>query len=220
MTASSSSSEPPGLGRVGRSAARTAGLAVLVGGLIGALFSLMLEERLQRLVFDQWQNSAPREIRADQVAVVMIDDLALETVEAWPWPRYYIARLTALIAEQEPAAIGFDMIFVEDDPLGPAKFVSLYPEMDPALSAQIGTLDNMDDTLADVIGPVRVVLPRLGVQQNGVDPTLLAPPEPIVVGRPPAGVSHYPQVLAGLPSLEGVAHGLATINGDPDDDAS
>jgi len=219
MTALSSKSDPVGAGRAGRSAARTIGLAVLVGGLIGALFSLLLEVRLQRLVFDQWQNSAPREIRADQVAVVMIDALALEAVEAWPWPRYYMANLTELIAEQEPAAIGFDMIFAEDDPLGPHKFARLYPEMDPALAAQIGGLDNMDDTLAEVFGRAPVVLPRVGVQQYGVDPTLLAPLEPIVQGRPPAGVARYPQVLASIPTLDGVARGLATINGDPDDDA-
>ena len=213
MTASSSKSEPPGPGR------RFAGWAVLLGGLIGALLSLVWGELPGRIVFDQWQRTAPREIKADQVAVVLIDALSLEAVGPWPWPRYYMASLTELIAEQKPAAIGFDMIFAEDDPLGPNKFAQLYPEMDPALAAQIGGLDNMDHILADVLGRAPVVLARVGVKQYGVDPTLLAPLEPIVQGRPPTGVASFRQVLASIPRLDGVARGLATINGDPDDDS-
>jgi len=212
MTASKSKSDPVGAGR------RLAGWAVLVGGLIGALLSLVWGEPLRRALFDQWQQSAPREIAADQVAVVMIDDPALNQVGGWPWPRYHMARLTALIAEQNPAAIGFDIVFVEDDPLGPENFAALYPEIDPALGAQIRGLENMDATLAEVFSQNRIVLPRLGVPQYGVDPeTLLV--EPVVVGRPPARISRYPQVLVSLPDLEGVARGLAAFNGAPDDDA-
>lgn len=212
MTASSSNSE------AARSAARIAGWAVLAGGLIGALLSLVWGEPLRRTVFDQWQLSAPRTIAADDVAVVMIDDLALETVDPWPWPRYYIARLTALVAEQNPAAIGFDIVFAEPDPIGPEKFAALYPEMDPALAGRIRELDNMDAIFAQVLGSAPVVLPRLGVPYDGVDPaTLLL--EPVVAGRPPAGVARYPEVLASLPDFEGVARGLASFNGAPDDDA-
>lgn len=192
--------------------------AVLLGGLIGALLSLVWGEPLRRALFDQWQRSAPRAISADQVAVVMIDDAALKEVGGWPWPRYHMARLTALIAEQNPAAIGFDIIFAESDPLGPASFASLYPEIDPALDAQIRGLQDMDAVLAEVFSQSRVVLPRLGVPRYGVDPeTLLF--EPVVAGRPPKGIAHYPQVLSGLPDLEGVARGLAAFNGTPDDDA-
>ncbi len=217
MTASSSKSEQPGAGRAGRSAARAAGLAVLVGGLIGALLSLMMEVRLQRLVFDQWQNSAPREIRADQVAVVLIDDRAL-AVDPWPWPRYYIEQLTAAIAAQDPAAIGFDIVFAEEDALGPKKFVKLYPSMDLGLAEEIRSLENMDERLAVVFGETRVVLPRLGVPSDGTDPELLLL-EPVVVGRLPKGVQRYPEVLASLPALDDVASGRAAFNGAPDDDA-
>ena len=215
MTASSSNSEPSDAVR--RVAARTVGFAVLVGGLIGVLLSLVLGEPLRRAVFDQWQNSAPREIRADRVAVVMIDDRAL-AVDPWPWPRYYIARLTALIAEQKPAAIGFDIVFAEEDALGPSKFADLYPEIDPALGAEIRGLENFDATLAEIFSQNPVVLPRLGVPHSGVDPeTLLV--EPIVVGKSPARVGRYPQALVSLPDFESVVRGLAAFNGAPDDDA-
>ena len=214
MTASSSNSELSGPDR----ARRIAGWAVLAGGLIGALVSLVWGGAMSRVVFDQWQNSAPREIKADQVAVVMIDDLALAAVDPWPWPRYNIAQLTTLIAAQEPAAIGFDIVFSEADPLGPEKFAKLYPDMDPALDTRIRGLENMDGRLERFFGETRIVLPRLGVPLDGVDPaTLLL--EPVVVGRPPAGVARFPEVLASLPQFEGVARGLAAFNGEPDDDA-
>ena len=190
---------------------------MLVGGLIGALLSWVWQEPLHRTVFDQWQHSVPREIAADQVAVVMIDDRAL-AVDPWPWPRHYIEQLTAAIAKQDPVAIGFDIVFAEEDPLGPEKFAKLYPAMDPTLSAGIRGLENMDERLATVFGETRVVLPRLGLPFDGVDPeTLLL--EPVVAGRPPKGVGRYPEVLASLPDLEGVASGLAAFNGAPDDDA-
>ncbi len=212
MTASKSKSDQPGPGR------RLAGWAVLVGGLLGALVSLFWQDTLQRAVFDQWQRAAPREIRSDQVAVVMIDDRAL-AVDPWPWPRYYIASLTEQIAAQSPAAIGFDIVFAEEDALGPSKFADLYPEIDPALGAGIRELENFDTILADIFSRNPVVLPRVGVPFDGVDPALLAPPEPIVIGSPPAGVARFPEVLASVPALDGVARGLATINGNPDDDA-
>ena len=69
MTASSSKSDPVGSNQAAsdRTAARKAGLAVLVGGLLAALLTWMWQEQLHRFVFDQWQRSAPREIAADQV---------------------------------------------------------------------------------------------------------------------------------------------------------
>lgn len=219
MTASKSKSDPARPDQTGsdRIAARRAGIAVLVGGLLFALLTWMWQEQLHRFVFDQWQRSAPREIAADQVAVVLIDDRAL-AVDPWPWPRYYIEQLTAAIAAQEPAAIGFDIVFADEDALSPEKFAKLYPGMDPGLAAGILSLDNMDERLATVFGETRVVLPRLGVPFDGVDPDPLLL-EPVVAGRLPKDVKHYPEVLAGLDSLEGVASGLAAFNGAPDSDA-
>src|SRR6478672_6104060 len=115
MTASSSRSDA----RASDTARQIVGWAVLLGGLIGALLSLAVGEWGRRTLFDEWQRAAPRTIAPDKVAVVLIDSLSLDAVGPWPWPRYYMARLTEEIAKQQPKAIGFDVVFAEPDALNP-----------------------------------------------------------------------------------------------------
>jgi len=193
------------------------GWAVLLGGIAGALLSLALGQSLQRRLFDEWQRAAPRAISSDRVAVVLIDSLSLDAVGPWPWPRYYMARLTEEIARRQPKAIGFDVIFAEPDALNPDNFASLYPELDPSLSAQIRRLPTMDAVLAQVFGTAPVVLARVGSDHDGVAPDGLLV-DPPIRGTPPAGVSHVRKVVASLPEIDGVALGHALVNGPPDDD--
>ena len=200
-------------------ARRIVGWAVLLGGLVGALLSLALGDLGRRSLFDEWQRAAPRTISADKVAVVLIDSLSLDAVGPWPWPRYYIARLTEEIARQQPTAIGFDVIFAEPDALNPANFADLYRELDPAAAARVRALPTMDETLAKVIGSAPVLLARLGVERDGLDPAGLLV-DPAVVGKPPAGLPRFKQVLASIPDLDDVALAHAMINGPPDDDGN
>ena len=87
MTASKSASEP-------RRPGRRVVLTWLAMALIAALLSLALGERMRRGVFDSWQRLSPRDLAASDVRVVMIDNQSVEFLGAWPWPRYYLARLT------------------------------------------------------------------------------------------------------------------------------
>ena len=80
--------------------------AVLIGGLIGAILSVLSLETGGRAVFDTWQRQSPREIGTDNVAVVLVDDVSVESEGAWPWSRYLVARLIENIALAEPAAVG------------------------------------------------------------------------------------------------------------------
>jgi serine phosphatase RsbU (regulator of sigma subunit)/CHASE2 domain-containing sensor protein len=196
-----------------------AGWAVLVGGIVGALISLFTADWERRVLWDQWQRLAPREIASDKVAVVLIDSLSLDAVGPWPWPRYYRARLTEAIAAQQPKAIGFDIVFAEPDALNPGNFASLYPELSADLAAQVRSLEPMDATLAKVFGAAPVLLARLGVDRDGLDPaTLLV--DPPVGGTPPSGGPRVRQVIASIPELDDVALAHAMINGPPDDDGN
>ena len=200
-------------------ARRTVGWAVLLGGIVGALLSIAVGDNWRRSLFDEWQRAAPRTIAPDKVAVVLIDSLSLEAVGPWPWPRYYIARLTEEIARQQPKAIGFDVIFAEPDALNPTNFADLYRELDPAAALRVRALPTMDETLAKVIGSAPVLLARLGVERDGLNPaTLLV--DPAVTGKPPAGLLRSQQVLASIPELDDVALAHAMINGPPDDDGN
>lgn len=203
--------------REGR-ARRVAGWAVLLGGLVGALLSIATADWHRRALFDEWQRLAPRQIASDRVAVVLIDSLSLEAVGPWPWPRYYIARLTEKIAQQQPKAIGFDMVFAEPDALNPQNFADLYPdELDPATRASVTALPTMDAILAGVFGRAPVVLARSVTDHDGVDPaTLLV--DPPLRGLPPPGTPRQKQILASLPEIDGVALAHGLVNGPPDDD--
>ena len=221
MTASSSKSErplpDPSAQSDGR-ARRIAGWAVLLGGIVGALLSLATADWHRRTLFDEWQRLAPRHIASDKVAVVLIDSLSLDAVGPWPWPRYYMARLTEAIAQQQPKAIGFDIVFAEPDALNPRNFASLYPdELDPATRTAITSLPTMDAILADVFGRSPVVLARSVTDHDGVDPaTMLV--DPPIRGTPPRGTLRQTQILASLSEIDGVALAHGLVNGPPDDD--
>lgn len=210
MTGLSSKSDP--------GARRVAGWAVLLGGLVGALLSLASADWHRRALFDEWQRLAPRAISGDKVAVVLIDSLSLDAVGPWPWPRYYMARLTEAIAAQQPRAIGFDIVFAEPDALDPGNFAGLYPEMDAATAAQVRLLPAMDAVFAEVIGSAPVMLVRLGVDR-GSDPAQLLV-DPPVAGRPPPGTLRTRQVLTSIPQLDDVALAHAMFNGPPDEDGN
>ena len=196
---------------------RTAVWAVLLGALLGALLSLVLGDWERRELFDTWQRVAPRKISSDRVAVVLIDSRSLEIVSAWPWPRYYVARLIEEIAKQRPKAIGTELIFPEHDPLDPRAFVDLNPELAPNVATQVRKLPGMDAVLATVLAGAPIVLARLGVEQNGADPNSFIT-DPRIAGTPPPDVLRFRQVLASLPEFDDVALGHGMINGPPDED--
>lgn len=200
-------------------ARRLAGLAVLAGGLIGLLTGLTLGDWGRRTLFDSWQRAAPRSIAADKVAVVLIDNASIETVGPWPWPRYYMARLTEQIADAQPKVIAFDMIFPSADAFGARIFVSLYPELAPGAAAQIERLPDMDAAFAQVIGSAPVLLPRLGVDRDGGDPAQVMI-DPEIVGTPPAGTLRTRELMMSLPQLDDTALAHAVINGPPDADGT
>ena len=198
-------------------ARRLAGRAVLVGGVLGLLIGLALGDWGRRTLFDSWQRIAPRGISADNVAVVLIDNASIKTVGPWPWPRYYMARLTETIADAAPKVIAFDIIFPDADAFSPRMFASLYPEFSADSVAQIGGLPDMDQAFAQVIGSAPVLLPRLAIDHDGIDPRqVLVDPE--IVGTPPAGTPKSRQLLTSLPMLDDRALSHALLNGPPDSD--
>lgn len=214
MTASPSKSDPPPPVPTRR---RRIWLVAAIGALVGALLSLWIAPPVRRALFDEWQVLAPRKIAADKVAVVLIDRESLATVGPWPWPRYYLARLTETIAAQQPRAIGFDMIFPEADRLNPDRFVALYPEIDAQSAAALAALPSMDASFAQVLGTAPAVLGRLGIDGDGSDPQAVFV-DPEVQGRPPPGAPRYSHVLSSITELDDVALGHAMLNGPPDSD--
>jgi serine phosphatase RsbU (regulator of sigma subunit)/CHASE2 domain-containing sensor protein len=211
MTASKSVSEA----RPRLRAIRPAGLA---GTIIVALLLLVAGEGLSRMMFDTWQRLSPRDLSATNVHVVAIDDESLKEVGPWPWPRYHLARLTEEIGARGATAIGFDMIFPERDSLSPDIFAGMHVEtLSAAERARLASLPSWDTVFGAVIGTHPVVLARIGVDEDGVDPGQLAS-EAVITGEAPSGTAAYSAAKANIAELDDAARGYGLLNGPPDDD--
>jgi serine phosphatase RsbU (regulator of sigma subunit)/CHASE2 domain-containing sensor protein len=170
------------------------------------------------MLFDAWQQVAPRDLSGTKVHVVAIDDESLKEVGPWPWPRYQLARLTEEIGARGATAIGFDMIFPERDALSPDIFAGMYfDRLDEAERARLTSLPSWDAVFGSVIGSQPVVLARIGVDEEGADPGSLAS-EAVFSGAVPAGAATYAEAKANIPELDDVARGYGLINGPPEED--
>ncbi len=209
MTDSNSASEPRRPGR--RVVLAWAGMTLLA-----VLVTLALGERMRSGIFDSWQAARPRDLSATDVRVVMIDDASIEHVGPWPWPRYYLARLTEELAARGAKVIGFDILFPERDPGRPENFVAFYPELSASAAAEVKGLESMDQAFARVIGASPVVLAHAGVERAPEGQTPLAISQ--VAGKLPPAINRWPAELAAIPELDDVALGHGLINVRPDSD--
>ena len=131
---------------------------LLVAGL--AIFTLCLlvannlTERPDNLAYDALMRT--RATLPSNVTIVAIDEASLGAIGVWPWPRDVHARLIERLAAAKPAAIGYDVLFVEPSP------------HDPALAQAIGRAGN-------VVLPVTFTVPG----DNGAAFNLQAPVPPI-----------------------------------------
>lgn len=70
---------------------------------------------IRNAVFDGYQKLMPRERASAPAIIVEIDERSLDARGQWPWPRTLVAELVQGIAAARPAAIGIDLLFVEQD---------------------------------------------------------------------------------------------------------
>ncbi|MBE3598576.1 MAG: adenylate/guanylate cyclase domain-containing protein [Limnochordaceae bacterium] len=114
-------SGPPvdGRGRLARTAALAAALAVLAAG--GQLLGLW--EPLELVAYDRVVGvrfaAGPPSRAASRIAVIAVDERSLERLGAWPWPASVHARLWQALARSRPAAVGFD-VMLKERPRDPA----------------------------------------------------------------------------------------------------
>lgn len=209
MTGSKSASE-------GKRPGRRVVLAWVSMTLLAVLLTLALGERMRRGVFDSWQAVSPRDLSGTDVRVVLIDNESIDFVGSWPWPRYYLARLTEELATRKAKVIAFDILFSEHDRVQPDTFVSLYPELSRDAAAEVEALEPMDQLFGKVIGTAPVVLGHAGVSEApaGQAPLADAP----ITGKLPQAVDSWPMESAAIPELDDVALGHGLVNVRPDSD--
>jgi len=185
--------------------------------IIAVGISLLLGEGMRRGVFDAWQAASPRDLSRTDVRVVMIDGPSIEDLGAWPWPRYYLARLTEQLAARNAKVIGFDILFSEHDRVQPDTFVSLYPELSSQAATEVSNLQSMDSLFGQVVGKSPVVLGHAGADEaiSGQPPIASSG---AIRGTPPAKLASWNAELAAIPELDDVALGHGLMNARPDGD--
>ena len=90
--------------------------SLLAFAVLADLFGMRVSGRdLSLDIYTRLAPFAAETALAEQMVFVDIDEESLATYGQWPWPRQYMAVLLQNIGLQEPAAIGFDVLFSEDD---------------------------------------------------------------------------------------------------------
>jgi CHASE2 domain-containing sensor protein len=166
--------------------------------------------------FDAYQSLAPRVRRAESVVIVAIDEESLQRHGQWPWPRTWLARIVAIVAEARPAAIGIDILMPEPDRLSPGRLPELVAGMDREVAQRLGSLPSNDAILAQTIRGKRVVLGFAGLDVPGAEAGAPVGQVPVrsIGGDPAPFVRRFETTLRSLDQIEGAAvgHGLTSMD--------
>ena len=68
-------------------------LATVLLALCHGFFGKLYWEPICQRVFDTYQSIAPRQVQAQPVVIVEIDEASVTALGRWPWPRTRLARL-------------------------------------------------------------------------------------------------------------------------------
>ena len=185
--------------------------------LIAVALSIVTGEATRRGLFDRWQVLGPRDLAGTEVEVVLIDSDSIAAVGSWPWPRYYMARLTEEISKRGATVIGYDILFSEADRVRPDLFAELYPELGAAAAAEVKALEPMDQAFGRVIGSAPVVLARAGSDSASGGAAAL-PIDVAISGELPRDIPSWPLGIAAIPELDDVALGHGLVNASPESD--
>ena len=177
-------------------------------------------DRLGLMVFDSYQNAAPRAYQDAGVRIVDIDEESIERLGQWPWSRTEIARLTQRLSDAGAAAIAFDMVFSEPDRTSPDQIAARLPKDadNIELVRSLSSLPDNDEILADSFALAPVVGGFFLLHENRGDPIEL-PTGMAVLGSPPTGkVQQYQGTVQSLPQLRQASAGLGSLSiiGDAD----
>ncbi len=173
------------------------------------------------LVFDRYQQLAPRDYEPAPVRVIAIDDESLRRFGQWPWPRYYIANLVENLTNAGAAAIGFDIVFAEPDRTSPARIMGdwqiSHAERE-RLAPLLLPLADHDEQLAEAMAQSPSILGM--IFQSGE-------PEPLALPRRVGFAGHsdvidaipgFDRATRNLPILEQAAVGFANFSYLPERD--
>ncbi|XSG82246.1 MAG: CHASE2 domain-containing protein [Methyloligella sp. ZOD6] len=193
---------------------------VIFGALALRLWDPAPVARLRALAFDSFQRIDPAKFNPNlPVRIVDIDEESLAKLGQWPWPRTLLAELTDKLRANGAAAIGFDMVFPEEDRMSPANIARYWKgtESEGPLAEALRDLPANDRVFAEAIAQTPVILGFIGLAHGGGtpenkagfahggdDPRLFAP--------------RFPGAAVSLPELQNAAQGSGALNWIPEHD--
>ncbi|MEH6701441.1 CHASE2 domain-containing protein, partial [Parasphingorhabdus sp.] len=150
-------------------------------------------DRLGLMVFDSYQNAAPRAYQDAGVRIIDIDEESVERLGQWPWSRTEIARLTQRLSDAGAAAIAFDIVFSEPDRTSPGEIAARLPqeEGNADLLRSLSDLPDNDDILADSFALAPVVGGFFLLHEDRGDPIELPTGLAVLGSSPNRQVEQY-----------------------------
>ena len=137
------------------------GILTTIGFIIAFSIKPPVIEQLGNLLFDRYQNWAPREYHKDiPVRVIDVDDESLKRLGQWPWPRTTMATLNDRLAQAGAGVIAYDIIFSEEDRTSPEKIAAAIRARS-GVDIDLGALDglqNHDNSFAKSLSASNSVL--------------------------------------------------------------
>lgn len=201
----------------------------IVVGLALLLADPLPFQTLRNGLFDQYQRWSPRVYKSAPVRIVDIDEESLKRFGQWPWPRTRLAELVDRLNASGVAAIGFDVVFAENDRTSPKAVVDLW-SLNGELRNELEKLPDHDQVLAHSISQAPVVIaytlergisPKVGNQtDSGSTSNLPARPYRYInSGEPPNRWLHsFDRAIRSIPFLEEAAKGNGAMSFVPDND--
>ena len=190
--------------------------------LASGLYNSRVADRLQNIVFDQYQRWNPRPWNPEgPVRVILIDDESIARNGQWPWPRKTFAKLVENLTRAGAAVVAFDVIFAEQDRLANSAILKHLPKL-PETKALERALQQkgllQDDALPKTIAKSRVVLGYV-LTPNGKSETVKAKWGLASAGDDPKPfLPYYPRAILPLAPLTKAALGLGSFNMATDQD--
>jgi len=140
-------------------------LLVLAGLVSVRVYDPAVLETARAKTFDLYQNWHPRATpETPPVVIIDLDDASLAEYGQWPWPRTLLAKMVDNLTAAGIAAIGFDVVFAEEDRLSPDKVALSTPGIDSETSKRLTAMPSNDQVFAQSIKNSRVVLGMAGLE--------------------------------------------------------
>ena len=204
------------------------GLGIVITMLCLYVWQPSLLQQADRLIYDIFLRANVGGKASDTPAIIDLDEQSLEEFGQWPWPRHLVAKLLAILTEDQAAAIGLDILLAEPDNssvINLKKSFQRHFGIDISLDNIPSNLHDNDRILASIISQTPTVL---GIYSrfhgdNVPLPKDIKPMEGIIERTAAGGLSPRTHLIEGcgitlpIPIIRTVAPlGMLNIAPDPD----